>query len=92
MGYITNVQLNKRKKRVSIYIDHAFSFSVNSEIAVYAGLRVGEELPPAKIEELKRKRANAMNTLEDIKGGINKLDGATEVLAYLLHNHINPEG
>ena len=45
-----------------------------------------------KIEELKRKKMNALNTLEDIKAGINKLDGAIEVTGYFLHNHINPEG
>lgn len=52
MGYITDVQLNKRKKRVSIFIDHAFSFSVDREIAIFSGLHTGVELSQEKIEEL----------------------------------------
>ena len=53
MGYITDVQLNRQKKRASIYIDHSFSFSLDREIAVWAHLHIGDELFPDKIEELK---------------------------------------
>ena len=53
MGYITDVQLNKHKKRVSIFIDNAFSFSVDREAAVFSGLQTGMELPQEKIEALR---------------------------------------
>jgi regulatory protein len=53
MGYITDVQLNKHKKRVSIFVDHAFSFSIDREVAVFSGLHTGAELPQDKIEELR---------------------------------------
>jgi len=45
-----------------------------------------------KIEELHRKRMSAISRLEEIKGGINKLDGAIEVTSYYLNNHTNTEG
>ena len=44
-----------------------------------------------KIEELRAKKNNAYGDLEEIKAGINKLDGAIEVTTYFLNNHINPE-
>jgi regulatory protein len=50
MGYITDVQLNKHKKRVSVFIDNAFSFSVDREVAVFSGLHTGAELTQDKIE------------------------------------------
>ena len=53
MGYITDVQLNKHKKRVSIFIDNAFSFSIDREVAVFSGLHTGAELPQDKIDELR---------------------------------------
>ena len=45
-----------------------------------------------KIEELKKKKNHAMQSLEEIKFGVAKLDGAIEVTGYYLNNHINPEG
>jgi regulatory protein len=54
MGYITDVQLNNRKKKVSVYIDHSYSFSLDKETALLAGLQKGQEIPAQKIDELKR--------------------------------------
>ena len=54
MGYITDVQLNRRKKRVSVFIDHSFPFSLDKEVALHAGLRTGQEMPADEIEQLKR--------------------------------------
>jgi regulatory protein len=54
MGYITDVQLNNRKKRVSVYIDHTYSFSLNKETALHAGLQTGKEMSAHEIDELKR--------------------------------------
>jgi regulatory protein len=48
------VQLNNRKKKVSVYIDHSFSFSLDKETALLAGLRKGQEIPAHEIDELKR--------------------------------------
>jgi len=44
-----------------------------------------------KIEELKSKERNAIGTLEEVKAGINKLQGAIQVTDYFLNNHTNPE-
>jgi regulatory protein len=54
MGYITDVQLNNRKKTVSVYIDHSYSFSLDKETALHAGLQKGKEIPAHEIDELKR--------------------------------------
>jgi regulatory protein len=54
MGYITDVQFNNRKKKVSIYIDHSYCFSLDKETALHAGLQTGKEIPAHKIDELKR--------------------------------------
>jgi regulatory protein len=53
MGYITDVQLNNRKKKVSVYIDHSYSFSLDKETALRAGLQKGKEMPAHEIDELK---------------------------------------
>lgn len=54
MGYITDVKLNNRKKKVSIYIDHSYSFSLDKETAIHAGMQKGKEIPEYEIDELKR--------------------------------------
>ena len=54
MGYITDVKLNNRKKTVSVYIDHSYSFSLDKETALNACLQKGKEIPAHEIDELKR--------------------------------------
>ena len=54
MGYITDVQFNNRKKKVSVYIDNSYSFSLDKETALHACLQKGQEIPAYEIDELKR--------------------------------------
>ena len=54
MGYITDMQLNNRKKKVSVFIDHSYSFSLDKETVLHAGLQKGQEIPAHEIDELKR--------------------------------------
>lgn len=53
-GMITALRVNDRKKQVSIFIDGSFSFSMGEEVAVTAGLEVGQHLSAEQIEELKK--------------------------------------
>ncbi|MEJ2739464.1 MAG: RecX family transcriptional regulator, partial [Dehalococcoidia bacterium] len=40
--------------KVSIYIDHSYSFSLDKETAIHAGMQKGKEIPEYEIDELKR--------------------------------------
>jgi regulatory protein len=51
---ITALRLNDRKKHVSVFIDGSFLFSIGEEVAVKAGLDVGQHLSAGQIEELKQ--------------------------------------
>jgi len=54
MGTITALRLNARKKRVNIFVDSLFSFSVAEELAVIHHLEVGQNLSVNQIDELKK--------------------------------------
>ena len=51
---ITALRLNDRKKHVSVFIDGSFLFSIGEEVAVKAGLDVGQHLSAEQIEKLKQ--------------------------------------
>ena len=53
MGKITDLQLNKTKKKVNVFLDGSFSFSVDKGVAIATGLRLGQDLSTSQIEELK---------------------------------------
>ena len=44
MVQITDLKPNKAKKRVSVFIDEVFSFSLDKEIVVQAGLHKGQDI------------------------------------------------
>jgi regulatory protein len=50
---ITDLQLTKNKKRVNIYIDGEFAFTLNKEVAINSGLYKGLELNEKQINKLK---------------------------------------
>ncbi len=52
MVQITDLRLNKAKKRVSVYIDGIFSFTLNKEVVVQAGLHEGQAIYSDRIKEL----------------------------------------
>ncbi|MBN2075452.1 MAG: RecX family transcriptional regulator [Dehalococcoidales bacterium] len=53
MSKITALQARKgRRKRVKIFLDGEYAFSLEGEIAVKEGLRVDQELSPERIEEI----------------------------------------
>jgi len=54
VGVITALRLNDRKKQVSVFIDSSFSFSIGDEVAVKAGIKVGQHLSAEQIKELKQ--------------------------------------
>jgi regulatory protein len=53
VGMITALRINDRKKKVNIFIDGSFSFSISEEIAATSGLKVGQHLPAEQIDKLK---------------------------------------
>jgi regulatory protein len=53
MVQITDLRLNKAKKRVSVYIDGVFSFTLNNEVVVQAGLHKSQDIHSDQIRELK---------------------------------------
>lgn len=55
MPLITDIQPQKSKKRVNIYIDGRFSFGIDVENFVRYELKAGKELSQEKIEEIVRK-------------------------------------
>ena len=54
MGRITALQAaRKHKKRVNLFLDGRFALSVDAEVAVKEGLRIGQDLPDDRLEALK---------------------------------------
>jgi len=54
VGIITALRMNDRKKQVSVFIDGSFSFTVVEDVAVTAGLKIGQHLLAEQIIELKQ--------------------------------------
>ena len=55
MSKVTALRIGKgRKKRVNVYLDDRFAFSLEAEVAVKEGLQVGQELSASQIEVLAR--------------------------------------
>jgi regulatory protein len=55
MKTITELKAGKRReKRVSVFLDGVFAFSLAADVAAGAGLRVGQELSPRQERELTR--------------------------------------
>ena len=55
MKKVTALRLGRgRGKRVNIYLDDRFAFSLEAEVAVREGLKVGQELATDQIEALAR--------------------------------------
>jgi len=53
MSKITALRMRKgRNKRVNVYLDGEFAFSLEAEVAVQEGLRVDQELSPERAEEI----------------------------------------
>ncbi len=53
MGKVTNLRMGKRqKKRVNVFMDDKFAFSLQAEVAAEEGLQVGQELSANHIEAL----------------------------------------
>ncbi len=53
MSKITALKANKRTdKRVNMFLDGKFAFSVDMEVAVKEGLKIGQELSDDQIKEL----------------------------------------
>ncbi len=53
MRKVTALRMGKgRRKRVSVFLDGEFAFSLEAEIAVKEGLRVDQELSSEKVEEI----------------------------------------
>jgi regulatory protein len=53
MRKVTALRAGKgRRKRVNIYLDGEFAFSLEAEVALKNGLRVNQELSPEQIEEI----------------------------------------
>ena len=55
MGKITAIRVGKgRRKRVNVFLDGKFAFSLEAEVALKEGLKVGQELSDSQIEALAR--------------------------------------
>ena len=55
MSKITALRIGKgRKKRVNVFLDDRFAFSLEAEVAIKEGLQVGQELSASQIEALAR--------------------------------------
>ena len=53
MSVITGLKAGKRReKRVNVFLDDSFAFSLEAEVVTKAALRVGQELTPRQEEEL----------------------------------------
>ncbi|MCJ7604604.1 MAG: RecX family transcriptional regulator [Dehalococcoidales bacterium] len=53
MSVITGLKTGKRReKRVNVFLDDSFAFSLEAEVVAKAALRVGQELTPRQEEEL----------------------------------------
>ena len=55
MSKITAIRVGRRRgKRVNVFLDGGFTFSLEAEVAIREGLRVGQELSANQIEALAR--------------------------------------
>jgi len=55
MSKITALRVRKgRKKRVNVFLDDRFAFSLEAEVVIKEGLQVGQELSASQIEALAR--------------------------------------
>lgn len=53
MSVITGLKTGKRReKRVNVFLDGTFAFSLDAEVVTKAALRIGQELEPRQEEEL----------------------------------------
>jgi len=72
MSIITRLQAGKKRgKRVNVFLDGKYAFSLQAEVAVKEGLHIGQELPADYVESLLR--------VDDSQRG---LDAATRYLGY----------
>ncbi len=62
---ITTIKPQKSKKRVNIYLDGKFAFGLDLENFVKIGLKVGQTVTEAEIEEI-IKKANFQKTLDKL--------------------------
>ena len=55
MGIITDIRAGRgRQKRVNIFLDSKFTFSLQAELAAKEDLKVGEEITDRRLEELSK--------------------------------------
>jgi len=55
MSKVTALRIGKgRKKRVNVFLDNRFAFSLEAEVVIKEGLQVGQELSASQIEALTR--------------------------------------
>ena len=60
MGKITALKVNKRTdKKINMYLDGKFAISIDAEVSVKEGLKIGQELSIDKIEDLMKNIALA---------------------------------
>lgn len=55
MPVITSIKPQKNKKRVNVYLDRKFGFGLDLENFIELGLKVGQELPEGKVEDIVKK-------------------------------------
>ena len=55
MGKITDIKLQKNKKRFNIFVDNKFRFALAAETLVKAGLKIGQEITEEDIRILRYK-------------------------------------
>jgi regulatory protein len=53
MPIITDLQRNKSRKRVNVFLDGSLSFTIDRDVVAEAGLSLGQDLSKHKIEELR---------------------------------------
>ena len=53
MGKITDLQLNKFRREIKLFIDNSFLISVDRDVAIGAGLYIGQDLSVDQIRKLK---------------------------------------
>lgn len=54
MGVITALRKQKGRKQVDVFVDGVLSFALDAEVVAKAGLRIGQVLSSAQINELKQ--------------------------------------
>ena len=54
MKKVTAIRTGRRGKRVNVFLDGKFAFSLEAEVAIKEGLQVGQELADSHIEALAR--------------------------------------